>query len=138
MRFRAQPHKIKNVRSLDNYLRNHFDRRYEREYSVARTMSDAMDWLETNYNHERFFLYVDMWDPHEPFDCPWYDYELYADPGYDGDQLTYPQYGRSTYMTEAEHQNVPRPLCRPGHAGRPLGGRASWIWRSGWVCSRTR
>lgn len=106
VRFGAQPHKIKNVKSLDGYLRNHFDRRHEREYPVARTMSDAIEWLETNHNHDRFFLYVDMWDPHEPFDCPWYDYELYADPDYKGDRITYPQYGRATYMTEAEHQDV--------------------------------
>lgn len=26
---------------------------------------------------------MDMWDPHEPFDCPWYDYGLYADPDYE-------------------------------------------------------
>ncbi len=69
-------------------------------------MSAAMDWLETNYDHDAFFLYVDMWDPHEPFDCPWYDYALYADPDYDGDQITYPQYGRFTYMTPEEHANV--------------------------------
>jgi arylsulfatase A-like enzyme len=106
VRFQGQPHKIKNVKSLDGYLRNHFDRRHERQYPVARTMSDAIEWLETNYNHERFFLYVDMWDPHEPFDSPWYDYGRYADPAYDGDQLTYPQYGRPTFMTPAEHQNV--------------------------------
>ena len=62
--------------------------------------------METNHDHESFFLYVDMWDPHEPFDCPWYDHARYADPGYEGDQITYPQYGRPTYMTEAEHRNV--------------------------------
>lgn len=106
VQFKGQPHKIKSVRSLDGYLRNHFDRRHERQYPVARTMSDAIEWLETNHNHDRFFLYVDMWDPHEPFDSPWYDYQRYADPAFDGDQLTYPQYGRATYMTPEEHQNV--------------------------------
>jgi arylsulfatase A-like enzyme len=106
LRFPAQPHKIKNLASLEGYLRNHHGRRYEREFCVARTMSAASDWLETNYRHDPFFLCIDMWDPHEPFDCPWYDYERYADPGYDGDQVTYPQYGRPTYMTEAEHGNV--------------------------------
>jgi arylsulfatase A-like enzyme len=69
-------------------------------------MTHALEWLETNHNHESFFLYVDMWDPHEPFDSPWYDYGRYADPDYDGDQLTYPQYGRTTFMTEAEHEHV--------------------------------
>jgi arylsulfatase A-like enzyme len=106
VRFSAQPHKIKSPRSLDGYLRNHFDRRHEREFPVARTMWQAIEWLETNYNHERFFLYVDMWDPHEPFDSPWYDYKRYAAPDYGGDQINYPQYGRPTYMTEAEKSNV--------------------------------
>jgi arylsulfatase A-like enzyme len=107
IRHSAQPHKIKSLKSLDGYLRNHYDRRHERQFPVARTMTQALEWLETNHSHpDGFFLYVDMWDPHEPFDCPWYDYELYADPGYDGDQIVYPKYGRTTYMTEAEHRNV--------------------------------
>jgi arylsulfatase A-like enzyme len=106
IRIPAQPHKIKNLSSLEGYLRNHYYRQYEREFCVARTMSAASDWLETNHDHEPFYLCIDMWDPHEPFDCPWYDYERYADPDYVGDQITYPQYGRPTYMTEAEHSNV--------------------------------
>jgi len=105
VRLPAQPHKIKNVGSMLSYLRNHHGRRYEREYCVARTMSAAMDWLETNYAQPSFFLYIDMWDPHEPFDCPWYDYQRYADPDYVGDEMMYPQYGRLTYMTEAERRN---------------------------------
>ena len=106
IRHTCQPHKIKNVGSMENYLRNHYGRLYERQYPVARTMSAAMDWLETNHRQDSFFLYVDMWDPHEPFDCPWHDYARYADPDYAGDQITYPQYGRPTYMTPEEHQNV--------------------------------
>ena len=102
----AQPHKIKNVGSLVGYLRNHARRQYEREYCVGRTISTAMDWLETNYRHKSFFLWVDMWDPHEPFDCPWYDYELYGDPGYEGDKFLYPEYGRPTYMTEEERNHL--------------------------------
>ncbi len=105
-RLPAQPHKIKSPKSLDTYLRNHHARWYEREYCVARTMSAAMDWLECNHSHDPFFLYVDMWDPHEPFDSPWYDYARYAQPGHSGEQITYPQYGRPDYMTGAEHDNV--------------------------------
>ena len=106
IRLPAQPHKIKNTNSLENYLRNHDGRQYERQFCVARTMSAASDWLETNHDHESFFLLIDMWDPHEPFDCPWYDHQRYADPGYEGDRIDYPQYGRPTYMTEQEHRNV--------------------------------
>lgn len=102
----AQPHKVKNMTSLDSYLRNHFHRQYEREYCSPRTISAAMDWLETNHRHDSFFLWIDMWDPHEPFDCPPYDYARYADPEYDGDQMLYPHYGRPTYMSEAELHNA--------------------------------
>lgn len=102
----AQPHKIRAAESLENYLRNHYNRQFEREFCVGRTISGAMDWLETNYRLEPFFLWIDMWDPHEPFDCPWYDYQLYADPTYEGDKMIYPEYGRATYMTEAERQDV--------------------------------
>jgi len=102
----AQPHKIRNIPALEGYLRNHHGRRFEREFCVGRTISTAMDWLETNYRQESFFLWVDMWDPHEPFDCPWYDYGLYADPDYDGDKMLYPEYGRPTYMTEAERRHL--------------------------------
>ena len=107
----AQPHKIRAIGAgatggLIGYMKNHYYRRYEREFCVGRTFTESMDWLETNHNQDPFFLYIDMWDPHEPFDCPWYDYQLYADPDYDGGQMTYPEYGRQTYMTEAEKRNV--------------------------------
>ncbi len=102
----AQPHKIRNIASLENYLRNHYGRQYDRQYCVGRTVSTAMDWLETNHRQKSFFLWVDMWDPHEPFDCPWYDYELYADSHYKGDRLLYPEYGRSTYMTDEERKHL--------------------------------
>ncbi|MBV7332712.1 sulfatase-like hydrolase/transferase [Chloroflexi bacterium TSY] len=102
----SQPHKVKNIASLDSYLRNHFNRQYEREYCSPRTLSAAMDWLESNHTHDSFFLWIDMWDPHEPFDCPIYDYARYAAPTYQGDQMLYPQYGRPTYMSDAERQNA--------------------------------
>lgn len=102
----AQPHKIKSIQSLDSYLRNHFNRQYEREYCSPRTLSAAMDWLEGNHRQESFFLWIDMWDPHEPFDCPPYDYARYAAPDYGGDQMLYPQYGRPSYMTTAEVHNA--------------------------------
>jgi len=66
----AQPHKIRSAASLQDYLLNHFHRRHEREFCVSRTITEAIEWLETNYTHPSFFLCLDMWDPHEPFDCP--------------------------------------------------------------------
>lgn len=103
---KSQVHKIRNVSGLDGYLRNHALRQYDREYCAGRTMSAAMDWLETNYTADSFFLWIDMWDPHEPFDAPFYDYALYADPDYDGDWFYYPEYGRANYMTPAERKHL--------------------------------
>ena len=57
--------------------------RKESDHNVAQTMIKAGDWLERHYK-EDFFLYVDTWDPHEPWDAPPYYTELYM-PDYDGE-----------------------------------------------------
>ena len=58
--------------------------------TLPRRSLSAMRWLEQHYR-EDFFLYVDTWDPHEPWDAPAYYTELYW-PGYDG-ELVLPVYG---------------------------------------------
>lgn len=63
----------------------------EADRMVARTMSAAESWLERHYK-EPFFLYVDTWDPHEPWDAPAYYTALYK-PDYDG-RTHYPSYGK--------------------------------------------
>ena len=64
--------------------------RYESDRNVAQTMARAMRWLELHHK-EDFFLYVDTWDPHEPWDAPDYYTEPYW-PGYDGEVIQ-PVYG---------------------------------------------
>lgn len=118
----AQGHKIRGLPSFDNYLRNHYHRRYEYEFCMGQSVSAANEWLETNYLQKSFFLWLDMWDPHEPFDAPVWDYRLYADPGYSGDRIIYPEYGRPTYMTEAERNDVrARYAATVTHVDRWLG-----------------
>ena len=75
--------------------------RSEEDRLVARTMSAADRWLERHYK-EPFFLYVDTWDPHEPWDPPDYYTELYM-PDYDGRRF-YPAYAkyRDAGLTEEE------------------------------------
>ena len=82
----AQPHKIKNLASLDGYLRNHSPPAVRAQtIALLVRISAAMEWLEMQQQHtSAFFLWIDMWDPHEPFDCPPYDYALYADPRLSG------------------------------------------------------
>ncbi len=66
------------------------DWRYEADYFAPRTFAAAMKWLEHHYK-EDFFLYVDTWDPHEPWDPPLYYSQLYW-PDHDGEQAR-PIYG---------------------------------------------
>ena len=106
LRLPAQAHKISNPDRLTQYLRNTANRRHERQHMVARTVTDAMEWLEVNNRLQRFLLWVDMWDPHEPFDPPAYDWDRYRDPTYSGDKIIYPAYGRPNYMSPDEHQSV--------------------------------
>jgi arylsulfatase A-like enzyme len=65
--------------------------RYESDYNAPQTFIKSMQWLERHFK-EDFFLYIDTWDPHEPWDAPTYYTELYW-PGYDGEVIE-PIYGR--------------------------------------------
>src|SRR5919201_4949441 len=82
----------------------------EADRLVARTMTAAEEWLERHYR-EPFFLYVDTWDPHEPWDAPDYYAALYK-PDYDGRQI-YPCYGRweEHGLTEADMETVRATYC---------------------------
>src|SRR5207248_2325354 len=65
--------------------------RTERDRLVARTMTAADSWLERHHD-KPFFLYVDTWDPHEPWDPPDYYSKLYR-PDFQGPAL-YPAYAK--------------------------------------------
>ena len=70
--------------------RGHF--RDEADFPGPRTLSAAARWLDRDApHHERFLLFVDEFDPHEPFDTP----EPYAsmyDDGWQGAHLIWPPY----------------------------------------------
>ena len=83
------------------HKRNVAERRFESDYFAARTMTTACKWLEQNYKHEKFFLYVDTFDPHEPWDAPQWYVDMY-DPGYTGEVIDYPRYWFSDYLSPEE------------------------------------
>jgi len=94
------------VRGPERMQKNHYRWRAahwqtERDTFVARTMQRASDWLERNYTHENFFLYIDTFDPHEPWDPPQHYIDLY-DPGYEGEIVDHPEYGYCDYLTPEE------------------------------------
>lgn len=63
---------------------------HEMDRFAPKTFIQASQWLERHYEDD-FFLYIDTWDPHEPWDAPNYYTELYW-PNYDGEVIT-PLYG---------------------------------------------
>ncbi|HHN46606.1 MAG TPA: hypothetical protein ENN09_04115 [Planctomycetes bacterium] len=93
--------KIRHPASINNHhRRNVHNWRYEEDRFVARTMTSACRWLEENYR-QPFFLYVDTFDPHEPWDAPQWYIDMY-DPGYMGEVVDYPQYSRTDFLTPEE------------------------------------
>jgi len=61
------------------YLLNTQDRRSEADYFCARTCRKAMQWLERNLSGKPFMLWLEMFDPHEPWDAPKRFQEMYYD-----------------------------------------------------------
>ena len=82
--------------------------RHESDHCAPRTFTLATQWLERHYK-EDFFLYIDTWDPHEPWDAPEYYTELYW-PGFAG-EVIYPVYGRWR-----ETSGVTEEMVRKAHA----------------------
>ncbi|MDF1515544.1 MAG: sulfatase [Anaerolineae bacterium] len=72
-------------RLLLTYTRTHRLRSNPEDWNVARLFTRAADFLMDNRNRKNFFLWLDCFDPHEPWDSP-PDYVKTYDntPGYDG------------------------------------------------------
>lgn len=65
------------ARFLRRYLGNNAYRHTEHDYYPARVFTDASRWIWDNQDAERFFLVVDSFDPHEPWDPPVYYRRMY-------------------------------------------------------------
>ena len=63
-----------------------------------------MKFIEDN-RRDDFFLVIDSFDPHEPWDPPpWYT-EMY-DPGYTGRNIIWPTYGPTETLSDAEINHI--------------------------------
>lgn len=90
---------------VDIHRTTNIDWAWEEERFAARTLRTASRWLEENYKAEQFFLWVDCFDVHEPWDPPQYWVERY-DPGYAGLPMLHPNYGPADIYTPAELANL--------------------------------
>lgn len=70
--------------------------REEVDFPGPKTMQATADWIRDHARaHERFFLFVDEFDPHEPFDAP-PEYVRMYDPDWTGPLIIWPPYSTST------------------------------------------
>jgi arylsulfatase A-like enzyme len=84
------------------YLANTRDRETEENWFAPRVFLRATEFLEAASKREPFFLVVDNYDPHEPWDPPEKYTSLYYPDGYDGPEPFTSIYGRDDYLTERQ------------------------------------
>jgi arylsulfatase A-like enzyme len=90
-------------RRLDRYRRNAEWYRQQGTNPTETVFREAMRWLEAP--PERFFLWLDTFDPHEPWDAPRKYLEPYPwHPA--GDTVLWPKYGKSSRYSESDIENM--------------------------------
>ena len=83
------------------YFANVADRADEEDWFAPRVFKRASEFLEAAKDVGPFFLTVDAYDPHAPWDPPEKYANMYSD-GYDGPEPYAAVYGPSDYLTEAQ------------------------------------
>lgn len=75
----------------------------EEDFPTPRTFASACQWLQENQTAEQYFLMVEAFDPHEPFDCAPQYLKGYQD-DYQGPRFDWSSYAPTTEPPEAiEH-----------------------------------
>ncbi len=74
----------------------------QEEYSTPRTFTAAAQWLEKHHDADNFLLWVEGFDPHEPFDVPQTFLDLYDEAGPGGSEAYWPGYNTADHYTQEE------------------------------------
>ena len=89
------------------YLANTADRKNEEDWFVPKVFIKATESLEVvSRGKDPFFLVVDCFDPHEPWDPPDKYVGLYDPEGYEGLEPIYPEYGENDYLTDRQLERM--------------------------------
>jgi len=92
---------------LTQYLRNIHDWQGEEDTFVARTLMEGIKWLEEQKLRDNLFLWLDCFDPHEPWDPPPPYNRMYTDPNYKGKDIIHPIPGWvEGYLTPEELNHI--------------------------------
>ncbi|MEM7538374.1 MAG: sulfatase [Chloroflexota bacterium] len=107
-RFERNKFQKRNLPDLHRWTNSHW--RTEMDTFPPRTAGLAVEWLEENYQYHPFFLWVDFFDPHEPWDPPEYMVNRY-DPAYTGTPMIHPNYGMASSLSADEQRNLRAHYC---------------------------
>ena len=88
----------------DQYVKNQTAYKTASDFPSQRTFEGAIDWLRANKDEDDYFLWIEVFDPHEPFDCPDEYLQLY------GDEWQGPLYNWSGYERVEEESAASRHL----------------------------
>jgi arylsulfatase A-like enzyme len=89
-------------RLVETALKNVEEFQTADDHYCARLMKRAGDWAEENASQGPFFLWVDSFDPHEPWTPP-KEFDRYTDPHYQGKKIVLPPGGPAgAQLTDAE------------------------------------
>ena len=93
-------------RRVHQFLANTDDFEKEEDWFPAKVVREAIDWLRKNRIHKKIILWIDSFDPHEPWDPP-NRFDTYTDPNYKGSRLILPMGGEaSDWATEDERRHI--------------------------------
>ena len=93
-------------KQIEQYLRNVHWWQSEEDTFVARVMKAGLSWLQRQPRRDNLFLWLDCFDPHEPWDPPEPYRSWYVDPEYKGKDIIQPIPGDGSYLTAEELQHV--------------------------------
>lgn len=92
---------------LTQYLRNIHHWKGEEDTFVAQVMKEGLGWLEKQRKRDPFLLWLDCFDPHEPWDPPAPYNRMYTDPNYKGKDIIHPLPGKvEGYLSPEELNHV--------------------------------
>ena len=115
------------------------------DWFAPQVVEQACAWLERNRSHDHVFLWIDSFDPHEPWDPPG-QFDHYTDPAYTGRRLIMPMGGRAAdWASEARSAtsgaSTPARRSRStspwASSSRPSSGWATTTTASSWCWPTT-
>ncbi|MCK4323356.1 MAG: sulfatase [Armatimonadetes bacterium] len=107
-----EPETVPGDHWLIQHLMNRKDWESDADTSVAQVMTTAADWLRSYTLDKPFFMWVDCFDPHEPWDPPTEDARLYYD---DYEDLC--GVGSVRHRTDAPHDHRIAACMKAAYAG---------------------